>query len=1002
MPVAWSQKWPALLKQIRAKAIIMEEIVAQKPGDLQTDNTVPGQLENGCGDQAPQVNMIRISGATFKYAVGKRYALDDAGKLRKPDRELRTGGVAICQEMTWEDYPTYRPTVGPHTMFNSGNFDDPASANGKRITVEGEADGVATLALSNRFLAHREGVAAIARIDIDHKDPAKVHGVYPDGLELPDTPEGVEDQLLAVLPELRGHAYLIMDSSSAMLSKADGEPLSGATGYRVEIPLRDGSKVRAFMDTVHEICWAMGFGWSWVGAGGDIYERSLVDLALKSPHQPDFAAPELGDGITQDRRILVRHGPFFDPDDIAPLTDAQRNNAAEARAEAQQALKPISDRVKAEVKKREVVKLVERGVNKKRAKTIVGRLHGSGILSGQMVVHYADGEVVAVKDLVFDGAAYDGKVCLDPIEPDYQGDKPVAIFYWNDGDRPGIFTQAHGGKFYRLCLDVEDLKDFLEDASEDDQGAVINAFVLTDFDGRTERVKAEKLAAKAVGLGNQVIAFREDVEAEAERRKADAISYMEPEGMGGVVANSGPHPQDEPLPGGFPFVDDNGKPISHTDNYAHLFAGYGISLGYDVIKKEPVCRGTALNLDTDNSQQAFFAQAKGLAAMNNVPSGNADLQAHLPALAERNQLNPVRDYLAVLEWDGKDRIERLVAEMSVHDPIIGKIALTVWLTGAVAACEHFETGVGLVPDARPSFEYVLAIFGEQGTNKTKGFLGLVPKALVRYAKDGITLRISDKDSVKIAVSYWLAELGELDATFGKGQISELKGFLSREYDEMRLAYAQGYSKYKRRTAFIGTVNDPLFLKDATGNRRFLTLDCGSGFPTWSDADVDQLWAQAWARYMSGAQWWPTDDEQKLLDANAEQFRQQSWAEARIREVFDFTRLRDANERETVTAIWDRLQSSNGGSKGEMHKRQMSDVGAAMRTLWTENGANRVNGELCVQTAKHGTVKIYADGGKNKGWLLPMTVDEVARADGEAVAKLAIKNLKNPVRRKRIS
>ena len=98
-----------------------------------------------------------------------------------------------------------------------------------------------------------------------------------------------------------------------------------------------------------------------------------------------------------------------------------------------------------------------------------------------------------------------------------------------------------------------------------------------------------------------------------------------------------------------------------------------------------------------------------------------DLNAHLPAIAEENQINPVRDYLAALEWDGEDRIGRLVRAMEPHDTEVAEIALRVWFTGAAAACEHFETGLGLVNGARPSFEYVLAILGDQGVNKTKGF-----------------------------------------------------------------------------------------------------------------------------------------------------------------------------------------------------------------------------------------------------------------------------------------
>ena len=319
--------------------------------------------------------------------------------------------------------------------------------------------------------------------------------------------------------------------------------------------------------------------------------------------------------------------------------------------------------------------------------------------------------------------------------------------------------------------------------------------------------------------------------------------------------------------------------------------------------------------------------------------------------------------------------------MEPHDNEIAEIALRVWFTGAAAACEHFETGLKLVHGARPSFEYVLAILGEQGVNKTKGFLGLIPKALRKYAKDGLSIQPSNKDSVKIAVSYWLVELGELDATFGQGQIAQLKAFLSTEADELRLPYAAGYSKYKRRTAFIGTVNQDKFLKDATGNRRYLALECTNGFPLWDEDEVNQLWAQAWERYVSGAQWWPTDVEQVVLNANAERFRQYSWAETRIRELFEFTRLTGNNKRVTATKLWTELCSDNDTTAPvrELKPQQSSELRNAMIKLWSEHGAEKRKGEQIIKT-KRGVVNTYANSGANKGWLLPMTFDDAAKED----------------------
>ncbi len=510
-----------------------------------------------------------------------------------------------------------------------------------------------------------------------------------------------------------------------------------------------------------------------------------------------------------------------------------------------------------------------------------------------------------------------------------------------------------------------------------DRKPLLRAFAEMDFDSEVDKSLAEEAAARAVGLGRKVTAFRSDVAAEKKRlngkkgkKKFDALAIKE-----------GRWSIDKSLPPEI-FPAKIGETIlSHADNYKAMMAGYGYGCSYDVIKKDVLWTGPQIDMTTDNAYLALFSKIKGLAALNGLPHGNADLNAHLPAIAEQNQINPARDYLEALEWDGKDRLGRLAQAMEPHDNEIAEIALRVWFTGAAAACEHFETGQKLVHGARPSFEYVLAILGEQGVNKTKGFLGLIPKALGKYAKDGLSIQPTNKDSVKIAVSYWLVELGELDATFGQGQIAQLKAFLSTEADELRLPYAAGYSKYKRRTAFIGTVNQDKFLKDATGNRRYLALECANGFPLWDEDEVDQLWAQAWARYVGGAQWWPTDAEQVVLDANAERFRQYSWAETRIRELFDFTRLTKNNKRVTATDLWTQLCSDNDTTAPvrELKPQQSSELRNAMIKLWSEHGAEKRKGEQIIKT-KRGTVNTYANSGANKGWLLPMTFDEAAKED----------------------
>ena len=61
----------------------------------------------------------------------------------------------------------------------------------------------------------------------------------------------------------------------------------------------------------------------------------------------------------------------------------------------------------------------------------------------------------------------------------------------------------------------------------------------------------------------------------------------------------------------------------------------------------------------------------------------------------------------------------------------------------------------------------------------------------------------------------------------------------------------------------------------------------------------------------------------------------------------------------------------------------------MKKLWDEHGAFKRDGEQAIKT-KSGVVNAYSDSGANKGWLLPMTVDQAAREDKRAKESAAEK------------
>jgi putative DNA primase/helicase len=183
-----------------------------------------------------------------------------------------------------------------------------------------------------------------------------------------------------------------------------------------------------------------------------------------------------------------------------------------------------------------------------------------------------------------------------------------------------------------------------------------------------------------------------------------------------------------------------------------------------------------------------------------------------------------------------------------------------WLVSAIAGA--------FSPDG-VSAHGVLTLQGDQYLGKTKWFKGLVPESL-GVLKDGMLLRPDDKDSVKQVCSFWLVELGELDATFRRSDIAQLKSFITNKSDVLRRAYARRESHFARRTVFFASVNPKQFLHDTTGNRRYWVIEAKNIDHSHS-IDMQQLWAEVHQLWLAGESIYLTPDEMARLNECNETF-----------------------------------------------------------------------------------------------------------------------------------
>ena len=248
----------------------------------------------------------------------------------------------------------------------------------------------------------------------------------------------------------------------------------------------------------------------------------------------------------------------------------------------------------------------------------------------------------------------------------------------------------------------------------------------------------------------------------------------------------------------------------------------------------------------------------------------------LGAVEARCAYHPVVDWAKATPWDGESRFAALGATLTPLEQYaefaeLMQVQLERWLIAGghcLALGSNRPEGV--------SIQGVLVIQGRQDLGKTRWFRSLLPESA--WLAEGVTLDAGNTDSVIAATSAFLVELGELDATTKKSDVSQLKSFLTRAVDKYRAAYGRKAEVYPRRTLFGATVNPEEFLIDPTGNRRYWMMPMGR-----VDADhginMQQVWAEALARAEAGEAYWMPDEFKAQQLALANRFEHRSeWAD----------------------------------------------------------------------------------------------------------------------------
>ena len=219
--------------------------------------------------------------------------------------------------------------------------------------------------------------------------------------------------------------------------------------------------------------------------------------------------------------------------------------------------------------------------------------------------------------------------------------------------------------------------------------------------------------------------------------------------------------------------------------------------------------------------------------------------------------HPFETYFATLpQWDGVD--------------YIGQLARTVHVKGDQEQfVEYFRKWfVGILPtifDDQVVNHEILVFIGRQGNYKSTFFSLLLPPSLQSYFQVKMNSSHLNKDDMITLCEKALVCLEEIDEMRPQ-ELNQLKALVTATNISERAAYARNKEHRPHIATFCGTGNNPRFLTDPTGNRRWLVVEVEDIDNPWQHPFCyEGLYSQAWALWKTGFRYWFDQDEIRSLN-----------------------------------------------------------------------------------------------------------------------------------------
>ena len=305
--------------------------------------------------------------------------------------------------------------------------------------------------------------------------------------------------------------------------------------------------------------------------------------------------------------------------------------------------------------------------------------------------------------------------------------------------------------------------------------------------------------------------------------------------------------------------------------------------------------------DTEESRmRSYFESTYSMYSQNKMTDA-------LLIYFHNHKVNPLLDILEGLQWDGKPRVEHFLHDiMKCED------------NEYTRECSRLIFAGGIHRASRPGckFDDMIVLIGDQGTGKSTITRWLnMDDQFYQEIKT-----INGKEGIEAIRGVWIGEVSELMAMTRVKEAEAVKAYITSQKDSYRPPYQKNVQTIPRRCVFIGTTNNPQFLTDKTGNRRFYPVKVNSDGYKLLDNEkivreyIEQAWAEAVHLYKEGnLQPFAKKEILAQIRAAQEAAMEDDWRIGAIEAYLEDTKKKP-NSTVSVIELWHNALNEPGESK----------------------------------------------------------------------------------------